>query len=154
MTNSRLENTGKGGIPGPGAILDPDAAMDWLSAWKGKIDKVAADTKAMSDSLQMLQVTETDKSGQVRVTVDSTGALKDLWFGHHVQRISPEVLARTVMDTIRAARKKLADQAELIVAETVGIDSAAGRTIATRVGQQLRGPELDTEKTGDQRGWR
>jgi len=145
---------GNGASPGSDAILDPDAAMDWLSRWKGQIDKVAADTKAMSDRLQTLQLTETDKSGQVKVTVDSTGALNDLWLGHQVQRIPPEVLARTIMDTIRAAREKLADQAELIITEIVGTDSTAGRTIATRVGQQLRGPDLDSEKTTDQRRWR
>jgi hypothetical protein len=37
-----------------------------------------------------------------------------------------------------------------IVEETIGTDSAAGRAIAERVGQQLRGPEPErTPRSGD-----
>jgi hypothetical protein len=46
-----------------GNILDPDGARERLAAWKGRIDKLAADTKAMSDQLQEVQVTASDPGG-------------------------------------------------------------------------------------------
>ncbi|SCE66560.1 hypothetical protein GA0074695_0151 [Micromonospora viridifaciens] len=35
------------GVPSAGGLLDPDGAMDRLAAWKGRIDKLATDTKTM-----------------------------------------------------------------------------------------------------------
>ncbi len=117
--------------------------MERLSAWKGRIDQLAADTKTMSDRLQDLRVTAADDHGMVEVTVDASGALVDLRLGPRIQRVAPDVVARTVMDVIRAAKSKLADQSQEIIAETVGTDSVAARAIAERVGQQLRGPDPD-----------
>jgi DNA-binding protein YbaB len=124
-------------------VLDPDGAMERLSAWKGRIDRLAADTKAMSDRLQDLRVTAADDNGMVEVTVDAGGSLVDLWLGPRIQRVAPEVVARTVMETVRAAKSALADRSQEIIAETVGTDSVAARAIAERVGRQLRGPDQD-----------
>lgn len=142
--------------PGGGGLLDPDGAMEWLSAWKGRIDKLAADTKVMSDRLQELRVTAADDNGLVEVTVDYTGALVDLWLSQRIHRVAPEVVARTIMETIRNAKGQLADCAQEIIAETLGTESAATRAIAEQVGQQLRGPVSDSGAvaTDDQRGRR
>ncbi|NES16874.1 YbaB/EbfC family nucleoid-associated protein [Micromonospora sp. PPF5-17] len=133
------------GVPSAGGLLDPDGAMDRLAAWKGRIDQLAADTKAMSDRLQELRVTVADGNGLAEVTVDSSGALLDLRLGSRIQRVAPEVVARTIMDTIREAKRQLADRSQEIIADTVGTESAAARAIAERVGQQLR----DTDDAGD-----
>ena len=122
-----------------GNILDPDGARERLVAWKGRIDKLAADTLAMSHRLQGVRVTESDPTGLAEVTVDSTGALVDLRLTDRIQRVAPTVVAQTILATLAGARKKLADQSEAIIAETVGTDSPAGRAIAERVGRQLRG---------------
>jgi DNA-binding protein YbaB len=140
------------GIPSPGGLLDPDGAMDRLAAWKGRIDQLAADTKAMSDRLQELRVTVADGNGLAEVTVDSAGALVDLRLGQRVQRVAPDVAARTIMETIREARRQLASRSQEIVAETVGTESAAARAIAERVGQQLRDADPGTESPDDQHG--
>ncbi|WP_410813796.1 YbaB/EbfC family nucleoid-associated protein [Micromonospora sp. 067-2] len=140
-----------GGMPGGGGVLDPDGAMDRVSAWKGRIDKLAADTKAMSDRYQQLRVTAADGNRLVEVTVDSVGALVDLRLSRQIQRVEPDVVARTIMNTIREAREQVADRSQEIIAETVGTESAAAREIAERVGQQLRGPHLDTEIDDDRR---
>jgi DNA-binding protein YbaB len=126
-----------------GGVLDPDGAMDRLAAWKGRIDQLAADTKTMSDRLQELRVTASDANGMVEVTIDASGALVDLWLGPRIQRFAPEVVSRTVMETIRAAKSTLAARSQEIIAETVGTESVAARAIAERVGEQLRGPDPD-----------
>lgn len=122
-------------------VLSPEDAHARLDAWRGRIDKLASDTKEMSDRFQRLRVTAKDSDGLVEVTVDSSGSLTALKLGRDIDRASPDVLAATIMSTIRAAKAELADRTQEIVEETIGADSAAGRAIADRVGRQLRGPD-------------
>ncbi|MET0135679.1 MAG: YbaB/EbfC family nucleoid-associated protein [Kibdelosporangium sp.] len=122
-----------------GDILDPDGARERLAAWKGRIDKLAADTRTMSDRLREVRVTASDPAGLAEVTVDSTGALVDLRLTDRIQRTAPAAVARAVMTTLGDARSKLADRSQEIIADTMGTDSATGRAIADSVGRQLRG---------------
>lgn len=120
-------------------ILDPEGARERLAAWKGRIDRLAADTQAMSERMQAVRVSVADPGGLAEVTVDSTGALIDLKLTDRIQRVAPNEVARTILATLGQARRQLADRSEEIIAETVGADSLAGRAIAERVGQALRG---------------
>lgn len=120
-------------------VLNPDDARQRLEAWKGRIDKLAADTKAMSDRFQQLEVTRKDRDGLVEVTVDSTGALVGLKLSREIDRSSPDVIAATIMSTIREAKSEVAERSQEIIAETVGTESPAARAIAERVGDHLRG---------------
>ncbi|ONI81462.1 hypothetical protein ALI144C_19205 [Actinosynnema sp. ALI-1.44] len=122
-----------------GGILDPDAARERVAAWKGRIDKLAADTQAMSDRLQQVRVTASDPGGLAEVTVDSTGALVDLRLTERIQRTAPDTVAQAVMSLLQQARREVADQSQEVIAETMGPDSAAGQAIAERVGRHLRG---------------
>jgi DNA-binding protein YbaB len=124
-------------VLGGGGILDPDGAMEQLRAWKGRIDRMAADTQAMSTALQDLRVTAADDNGLAEVTIDSAGLLVDLRLGRNVQRAAPEVISRTIMETIGKARAKLAERSKEIIFDTLGADSEAARGIAERVGQRL-----------------
>ncbi|MFC3503278.1 YbaB/EbfC family nucleoid-associated protein [Micromonospora krabiensis] len=142
------------GLPDTGGVLDPGGAMERLAAWKGRIDKLAADTKAMSDRLQELRLTLADDNGLVEVTIDSSGALVDLQLGHRIQRVAPDVVARTIMNTIAEARQRLAARSQEIIADTVGTDSPAALAIAERVGRQLRDAGPAPGGPDDQRaGW-
>lgn len=143
-----------GEAPGTGGLLDPDGAVDRLAEWKGRIDRLAADTRVMSERLQDLRVTVADDNRLAEVTVDATGRLVDLRLGQRIQRVAPEVVARTIMETIGVARRQLADRSQEIIADTVGTESAAARAIAERVGEQLRGAGPVADGSGDrQRGW-
>src|SRR5262245_49639836 len=128
-----------------GDILDPGAARERLLAWKGRIDKLATDTKAMSDQLQDVRVTAADPGGLAEVTVDSTGALLDLKLTERIQRTDPAVVAQAIMGTLRDAKNKVADRSQEIIAETMGTESAAARAIADSVDRQLRVPGDDDE---------
>lgn len=119
-------------------VLNPDDARQRLEAWKGRIDKLAADTKAMSDRFEQLQVTRKDRDGMVEVTVDSTGSLLALKLSREIDRSSPDVIAATIMSTIREAKSEVAALSQEIIEETVGTESPAGRAIAERVGEHLR----------------
>ncbi|TVT53286.1 YbaB/EbfC family nucleoid-associated protein [Amycolatopsis rhizosphaerae] len=120
-------------------ILDPEGARERLAAWKDRIDKLAADTRAMSERLQAVRVTAGDPAGLAEVTVDSTGALVDLRLTDRIQRTPPAVVARTILATLGEARNRLADQSREIISETVGTGSAAAaRAIADTVERRLR----------------
>ncbi|MFI0467103.1 YbaB/EbfC family nucleoid-associated protein [Saccharopolyspora sp. 5N102] len=135
-----------------GNILDPDGARERLAAWKDRIEKLAADTKTMSDRLQEVRVTTTDPKGLVELTVDSTGALVDLKLTSKMERTAPDVVSRTIMETLAQAKNQLADRSQEIIADTVGTESAAARAISESVGNHLRtdqpeqpAPEPDVE---------
>lgn len=120
-------------------VLTPDDARERLDAWKGRIDKLAADTKSMSDQFQALQVTRKDQDQLVEVTVDSSGSLLNLKLSRDIDRASPDVIAGTIMSTIRDAKAELAARTQEIIADTVGTDSPAARAIADQVGAHLLG---------------
>lgn len=132
-----------------GGILDPDAARERVAAWKGQVDKLAADTQAMSGRLQQVRVTASDPGRLAEVTVDSTGALVGLRLTDRIQRTAPDVVAQTVMSLLQQARGQVASQSQEIIAETMGPDSAAGRAIAEQVGRHLRGAPPETDDDGD-----
>lgn len=127
-------------MPDGDGLLDPEGAKQRLAAWQGRIDKLAADTSAMRDRMQELQVTLADDNGLAEVTVDASGVLVGLRLGARVQRVAPDVTARVIMETMQAARRQMAERTREIVAETMGPGSAAGRAVAAQLGQQLERP--------------
>jgi DNA-binding protein YbaB len=133
---------------GSGGVFDFDGAMERVSAWKGRIDRLAEDTKTMSDRLRDLRVTAVDENRLVEVSLDASGALVDLQLAPRAQRVAPDVLARTIMHMVGLARAKLAERSQEIIADTLGTESAAARAVAARVAQQLQ--PLDTD---DDRGY-
>jgi DNA-binding protein YbaB len=119
-------------------ILDPGGAVERLTAWKDRIDKLAADTRAMSERLQQVRVVVADPDGLVELTIDSTGALVDLRLTDRIQRTRPDAVATAVLTTLATARQQLAERSQEIVAETVGTDSPTGQAIVAQVGRQRR----------------
>lgn len=122
-----------------GKILDPEAARARLAAWKNQVEVLSADTRTMSDRLRRLRVSASDPSGLAEVTIDSNGAIVDLRLTELIRDSAPSVVAQTIMATIGAARNKLADQSQEIIADTVGTESATARALADSVDRQLRG---------------
>jgi DNA-binding protein YbaB len=127
--------------PGAGGLLDPDSAHEQIARWRDQVEQKVGDTKAMSDRLHEARVTATDSDGLVEVTIDYTGRLVDLRLRERTRNMAPEVVARTIMQTIGVAAGQMGDRARQIVVETMGSDSLAGREIAERVVQQLQAPD-------------
>jgi DNA-binding protein YbaB len=122
-------------------ILDPDGARDRLAAWKGRIDKLATDTKSMSEQLQGLRIVAKDPAGMAEVSIDSTGSMVNLKLTDRIGNVSPETVASTIMSTLAVARKQLAERSKEIVADTIGTETAAGRAIVESVGRSLGADE-------------
>lgn len=120
-----------------GNILDPDGAHERLAAWKGRIDKLAADTQAMSEQLKEVRVTATDPGGLVEVTIDSSGALADITLTGKMKSSDPNSVSSAIMETFAEAKNQLAQRSQEIIAGTMGTESPAARAIADSVGAQL-----------------
>lgn len=129
-----------------GPIPDPEESRERLLAWKGKIDQLAADTRAMSDRMQELRVTMSDPNHMVSVTVDSTGNLLDLQLTERSRRAEIQFVSQTIMETIREAKAQVAEQAAEIIESALGTESGAGRAIAERVRTQLMPPPEPEER--------
>lgn len=122
-------------------ILDPDGARERLAAWKDRIDKLADDTRSMSQQLQGLRIVAKDPAGIAEVTIDSSGAMTNLKLTDRMTGSRPETVAATIMATLADARKQLAERSKEIVADTIGTETAAGRAIVESVGRQLGADE-------------
>jgi DNA-binding protein YbaB len=129
-------------------VLDPDSAREQLTAWKGEVDRLAAGTKAMADGLEQLRTTGRDGNDLAEVTIDSTGVLVDLHLTERIARVAPEVVSRAVMSALRVARQEAAGRAREIIAETVGTESVAARTIAEQVSRRLDVQDPDADPRG------
>ncbi|GGM21509.1 YbaB/EbfC family nucleoid-associated protein [Dactylosporangium sucinum] len=132
-----------------GGLLDPDGAMEQVAEWRGRIERMAAETQAMSDRLQELRMSAADPNGLCEVTVDASGALVDLRLGQRIQRVAPDVVARTIMSTMREAKARLAERSREVIEETMP-GSPTGRAIAERVRERLNEPGPAPDHTSDQ----
>lgn len=129
------------GFADASGFLDPDASRAYLREWKSRVDKMAADTKAVSDRLAELRISAEDDNRLVKVAIDATGLLVGVEFSDRIQRVAPDAVSRAVLSALRVARLRAAEQSREIITETMGADSPAARTIAERVERQLRGDE-------------
>ena len=118
-------------------ILNPGEAKERLEAWKGKIDKLAADTKAMSDDFQNLKVTTQDSNKIVSVTIDGSGNLQDLDLSYKIQRLPPDTVSRIILETIDEARLRVAERSKEIIEEKLGDQSSAAEAISSQVRERL-----------------
>ncbi|GLZ82048.1 hypothetical protein Afil01_68550 [Actinorhabdospora filicis] len=125
-------------------IPDPAEARGKIAAWRGRIDRLAADTAAMSARMSELRVTATDPGEFAEVTIDSGGSLVDLRLSPRVGRIPHDEIARNVLAALDEAKRRLAGRSREVIEETIG-GTEAGRAIAERVQQRLT-PEPREER--------
>jgi hypothetical protein len=112
---------------GDGAGLD--AAERWIDDWQSRFEEQAARARALSQRVGELTATAASEDGTVEVTVGSSGALTGLRLDEAIRGRPPADTAEQIMAVARAALARLAGQATVVVEETVGRDSAAGRAV-------------------------
>ncbi len=117
--------------------IDPASARARLADWKERTDRMAEDTQALAAQVQDLRVTATDREELAEVTVDHTGSPVDLVFSTRIKRVPEEAAARAVLEAIRAAKVKLAERSQELVASTVGADSPAGQAFVSGLRRQF-----------------
>jgi DNA-binding protein YbaB len=127
-----------GGFFGVGAVPDPGVARAHLVELQARVDRMAEQTQVVAERLGGVRVSVSDPNGVVTVTVDSAGELVGVRFTSRIARVRPEVVSLAVLSTLAEAKRKIADQVQTTIAETMGADSQAGRAMADRGGSGLR----------------
>lgn len=131
-------------FPGLPRTLDAEAARARLEERRARFEQMAAQTQAMADQMQSLSATATDPNGLVTVHVDSTGNLTGIELTARTQRVRPEVVSRTIMDTLAEAKRRIVEQTGDVIAGTVGADSATGKAVAANLKERF-GSDEDEE---------
>ncbi|MEU7906323.1 YbaB/EbfC family nucleoid-associated protein [Actinoplanes sp. NPDC049118] len=130
------------------AFLDPDASREYLRSWQSRVEERSARALDMAAQLQQLRTTAKDDNGLAEVTIDSSGVLLHLELTERIHRYQPDVVARAVMDALRQARTKAAEQAQQIAVAALGPDSLSARTIAEQMRQVLERPDSGDDVPG------
>jgi DNA-binding protein YbaB len=112
--------------------LDIKAVRERLRGLQESAEQRAAATQELAERLASISATATDDARVVAVTVDSNGNVTDLQLTERIRGRQPDWLSQTIMDTIKAARANLAEQARDVVGRTVGADSTTGQAIVQR----------------------
>jgi len=105
------------------------------------LDQRAADIMSRAEATQAevaaVTGTATSEDGAVTVTVNATGALRDVTFGKAADRIPKDKLGAVVMAAARRAQANAAKQVTTLMTPLIGADSEAMRMLR----QQL--PDLE-----------
>ena len=83
-------------------------------------------------------MTATDPEGAIQVTVEASGAVRDLVLGDEVRGWRPDRLAAEILSVMRAAQREAARRIERITEETVGPESLTGTALAAEYAKLLR----------------
>jgi hypothetical protein len=111
------------------ADADLDEAARRVDDWQARIEDQAARARDLSGRVAGLTAVVASPDALVEVTVSATGALTDLHLDEGIRRQPAAETAALVLATLRAAQAALAAQVADAVAETIGLDSAAGRAV-------------------------
>ncbi len=123
-------------------LLNPEATRAMLEERKARFEQMAAQTQAMAEQMNQLTVTVTDPNELVSVAVDSTGNLTGIQLSARIQRTNPDVVSRTIMETIAEAKRRIIEQTQAVIADTVGADSETGKAVAASLKARF---DSDTE---------
>jgi hypothetical protein len=93
---------------------------------------------ALADRVATLRASAGGAGGAVSVTVSSSGNVTGLEVADEALALGGPGLATEIMRTIRRAQSGLADQAEVAVAETVGVGTETGKAVLDSFTQRFR----------------
>jgi len=125
---------------------DLDAADRWVDDWQSGIERQAEQAQALAARLAEVGGSARSGDGLIEVALDAAGAVTDLRLADGIRLRSAERTAREILKTIAAARAALAEQAAVVVAETVGVESATGQAVLASFRRSLPG------ESGGERG--
>lgn len=110
---------------------DPDDTIRSLDEIARKARETHKRFAAMREQVQEVAVTEQSADGAVKVTVQSSGALKDLVFSDKVRQINPSRLASVVLHCVQRAQARLADRVQDLVDGAAPDDETGRRIVAS-----------------------
>jgi DNA-binding protein YbaB len=98
-----------------------EAQIEWnisLEGMRSRADRL----QGLRDQVERIRVTETSVNGAVVVTVDSTGSPVDVRFTDRAASVRPDDLGPLFMNTLNAARARIAGEVRAATESQVGDD--------------------------------
>lgn len=142
----------------PGADFSTGQSADGLDAGDQALDQWVAENEAkarrfqeMRAGVEQVSTTETSRDGIVTVTVDAGGTMTDLHITEGMKQTSGSKLASEVLNTMRRAQARLADQVAEVVSSTVGDDESTMDTVLSGYRNRFPEPDQDEEISGPPR---
>lgn len=114
-----------------------DSALRWVDDWESHFEEQAARARALSQRMAGISATATSADGLVKVTVDSSGTLRDLRLDEAIRRRPAAETAAQILAVTRLAMRRLAEQVGQAAEETVGRDTPTGRAIIDAYASRL-----------------
>ena len=125
-----------------------DSALERIGDWERSIADRTEQARALALRASDLSATARSRDGLVEVTVGAEGQLTRLRLDERTRQQSSAATARSIMETLQAAKDDLVRQFEEATAGTVGPDSETGRALAEGLRRRLGAP-VNVEPTGD-----
>jgi YbaB/EbfC DNA-binding family len=110
-------------------MRDIDTAEEWLDAWTASVDAQAARAAELSRRVAALTGTARSEDGSIKVTVGSSGQVRELELDDRVQRLPGAELARQIMSVMAGAQAGLSAKVGDEVRATVGTETETGRAV-------------------------
>jgi DNA-binding protein YbaB len=107
----------------------------WMTAFAEKEER----TRRLAERVSALEVTATDPEGAIQVTVEASGAVRDLVLGDEIRGWRPDRLAAEILAVMRSAQREAGRRIERIAEETVGSGSLTGKAFAAEYAKLLGG---------------
>ncbi|MEU8815376.1 YbaB/EbfC family nucleoid-associated protein [Actinoplanes sp. NPDC048796] len=114
-----------------------DGALERIDDWEQSLARRAEQAQALAARASMMSATARSGDGLVEVTVDAEGQIADLHLDEGIRRQSAEATARSIVETLQAAKENLIRQFGTATAETVGADSETGRMLVEALRHRL-----------------
>lgn len=110
-------------------MRDIDTAEEWLDAWTASVDAQAARAAELSRRVAALTGTARSEDGSIKVTVGSSGQVRELELDDRVRRLPGAELARQIMSVMGRAQAGLSTKVADEVRATVGTETETGRAV-------------------------
>jgi hypothetical protein len=123
-------------------VPDPE---DFLTDWQHRVEQQTAQTTELSRRMRDVRATASAPGGQITVTVDHAGGLSDLELTPRALRLTPDELARTILDTSRRAQAHLTARMNELVTDIYGEGSDTAGFIGEAYAEQFPPPPEDED---------
>ncbi|WP_016697646.1 YbaB/EbfC family nucleoid-associated protein [Actinoalloteichus spitiensis] len=125
---------------------DTSAADAMLRGFQEQMQAKLRQADQLQAAAREARVSERSRDGAVSVTVDSNGGMTALDLTPAAMTRRPEELSAQILDTLRRAQARIADQMREVLTPILGEDSESLNAVMG--GYQERFPQLDDEDTG------
>ena len=125
-----------------------DSALERIDDWERSVADRAEQARASALRASDLSATARSRDGLVEMTVGAEGQLARLRLDERTRQQSSAATARSIMETLQAAKDDLVRQFEEAAGGTVGPDSETRRALVEGLRRRLWAP-IDVEPTGN-----